>query len=261
MDGGSDKLLERRATSDGVTRRLEHGVARRSKWTKVNAFCYHRTMARGTAKKPYMTADGKHFETREKAVQHIFKIQTGRSDWTDYIYLGGSPRWRVYENGAIEEVSAGATRPHSTARNLPVTPRSSASKRAEVAYSDYSTNELRREIQTLEGELEMAGGRGGGLADRLDAARVALALRSSEANASKARRAHAVKKQRANPVECKVTASIRLSGAPAAMQTREFKHRSDAQTWLDQQREIADRRGWGGYKFELTEQCEINKGR
>jgi hypothetical protein len=57
------------------------------------------------------------------------------------------------------------------------------------------------------------------------------------------------------------TASIRLSGAPAAMQTREFKHRADAQAWLDQQREIADRRGWHGYRFELTEQCKINKGR
>lgn len=205
-------------------------------------------MARGTAKKPYMTADGKHFETREKAAQHIFKMQTGRSDWTDYIYLGGSPRWRVYENGALEEVVAGETRSH-------------ASKRAEVAYSDYSTNELRREIETLEGELEMAGGRSGGLADRLDAARVALALRSSGTNPSRARRSHATTKRRADPVECKVTASIRLSGAPAAMQTREFKRRSDAQTWLDQQREIADRRGWSSYKFELTERCEINKER
>ncbi len=74
-------------------------------------------------------------------------------------------------------------------------------------------------------------------------------------------RAHATTKQRANPVECMVTASIRLSGAPAAMQTREFKHRADAQAWLDQQREIADRRGWSGYRFELTEQCEINKRR
>lgn len=46
-------------------------------------------------------------------------------------------------------------------------------------------------------------------------------------------------------------ASIRLDGAPAAMQTREFKQHSDAQRWLDQQREIADRRGWRGYRFEL----------
>lgn len=49
------------------------------------------------------------------------------------------------------------------------------------------------------------------------------------------------------------TASIRLEGAPAPMQTRTFKHRAEAQTWLDQQREIADRRGWGGYRFELSE--------
>ncbi len=52
-----------------------------------------------------------------------------------------------------------------------------------------------------------------------------------------------------------VTASIRLSGAPTPMQTREFKHRGEAQAWLDQQREIADRRGWGGYRFELTPQA------
>ena len=51
-----------------------------------------------------------------------------------------------------------------------------------------------------------------------------------------------------------VTASIRLEGAPSAMQTREFKHRADAQAWLDQQREIAERRGWGGYRFELHPQ-------
>jgi hypothetical protein len=70
---------------------------------------------------------------------------------------------------------------------------------------------------------------------------------------------HATRK---SPVEAKFTASIRLSGAPAAMQTREFKHRVDAQTWLDQQREIADRRGWSNYRFELTEQHEVKrKGR
>jgi hypothetical protein len=74
-------------------------------------------------------------------------------------------------------------------------------------------------------------------------------------------RSHATTKQRAKTIECMVTASIRLSGAPAAMQTREFKHRADAQAWLDQQREIADRRGWHGYRFELTEQCKINKVR
>lgn len=62
-------------------------------------------MARGAVKRPYMTADGRHFETREKAMMHIFKMQAGRSDWTDTIYLGGSPRWRVYENGAIEEMA------------------------------------------------------------------------------------------------------------------------------------------------------------
>src|SRR5574342_1325144 len=68
-------------------------------------------------------------------------------------------------------------------------------------------------------------------------------------------RSHATKKD--DPVVCKVVASIRLSGAPARMQTREFKHRADAQRWLDQQREIADRRGWSGYRFELTEKCEV----
>lgn len=41
------------------------------------------------------------------------------------------------------------------------------------------------------------------------------------------------------------------------MQEREFKHRADAERWLDQQREIADRRGWGGYRFELVERPGI----
>lgn len=54
-------------------------------------------------------------------------------------------------------------------------------------------------------------------------------------------------------VESVVVATIRLAGAPAPMQEREFKHRADAERWLDQQREIADRRGWGGYRFELVE--------
>ena len=78
--GGNDRrqarLLNRRVATQAHV--LEHRVPRKREWTKVSTSCYHRTMARGTAKKPYMTADGKHFETREKAVQHIFKIQTGR---------------------------------------------------------------------------------------------------------------------------------------------------------------------------------------
>jgi hypothetical protein len=62
-------------------------------------------------------------------------------------------------------------------------------------------------------------------------------------------------------VKCTYVASIRLSGAPKAMQTRDFKSRSDAQRWLDQQREIAERRGWGAYRFELAEECEVTKRR
>ncbi|HSX23305.1 MAG TPA: hypothetical protein VLE97_11080 [Gaiellaceae bacterium] len=61
-------------------------------------------------------------------------------------------------------------------------------ERAESQYGDYSTNELRREIQSLEDQFEMSGGRGVGLADRLDAARIALALRGG------AKRSHATKK-------------------------------------------------------------------
>ena len=55
-------------------------------------------------KKPYMTMDGRRFATRESAVGHIMKMQRGRSNWVDYIYVGKSPRWRVYENGALEDV-------------------------------------------------------------------------------------------------------------------------------------------------------------
>ena len=55
-------------------------------------------------KKPYMTMDGRRFATRESAVVHIMKMQGGRSNWIDYIFLGNAPRWRVYENGAIEDV-------------------------------------------------------------------------------------------------------------------------------------------------------------
>ncbi|HSX23282.1 MAG TPA: hypothetical protein VLE97_10965 [Gaiellaceae bacterium] len=75
-------------------------------------------------------------------------------------------------------------------------------------------------------------------------------------------RAHATRHAtKTDPVKCVYTASIRLAGAPRPMQTREFKHRADAQAWLDQQREIADRRGWGGYKFELAEKCKIARKR
>lgn len=51
-----------------------------------------------------MTADGRRFETRESAFRHITKMQHGRADWIDFIYLSGKARWRVYENGAIEDV-------------------------------------------------------------------------------------------------------------------------------------------------------------
>ena len=84
-------------------------------------------------------------------------------------------------------------------------------------------------------------------------------LKAGSTKTSAGARSHATTKE---VTPAKFTASIRLKGAPAAMQTREFKHRAEAQAWLDQQREIADRRGWGGYVFELTEQGEIKrKGR
>ena len=53
--------------------------------------------------RPFMTADGRRFATREAAIQHIMKMQRGRTDWVDYIYLGGKARWRVYESGTIED--------------------------------------------------------------------------------------------------------------------------------------------------------------
>lgn len=70
--------------------------------------------------------------------------------------------------------------------------------RAEAAYSAYSTNELRRELQSLEDQFEMSGGRGVGLADRLDAARIALALRGKKPGTPKVRsqrRSYATRQQ------------------------------------------------------------------
>jgi hypothetical protein len=86
----------------------------------------------------------------------------------------------------------------------------------------------------------------------------------SNAELRAARVSHSTKKHATKKTVAKdfpFTASIRLSGAPAPMQTRDFKHRADAQAWLDQQREIADRRGWGGYNFELTEHGKVKRSR
>ena len=98
---------------------------------------------------------------------------------------------RAYEQqaGKREHAESGVQpkRAHATARNLSAVeealgwaPEPEVVERAEAKYSDYSTNELRQEIRSLEDQFEMAGGRGVSLADRLDAARIALALRGSK---------------------------------------------------------------------------------
>jgi hypothetical protein len=79
---------------------------------------------------------------------------------------------RVRDLSAVEEA-------------LGYAPESGTVARAEAAYSSYSTNDLRRELQSLEDQFEMAGGRGVGLADRLDAARIALALRRTGKGSSR----------------------------------------------------------------------------
>jgi hypothetical protein len=66
--------------------------------------------------------------------------------------------------------------------------------RAEARYGDYSTNELRREIKSLEDDFKMAGGWGVGLAERLDAARVALSLRGVKPSGARKKIGHAVKR-------------------------------------------------------------------
>ena len=98
---------------------------------------------------------------------------------------------------------------HATVKDLSAvedalgwTPEPDVVERAEAKYSDYSTNELRQEIRSLEDQFEMAGGRGVSLADRLDAARIALALRGSKTSkgshatkrSSQRKRSHATTK-------------------------------------------------------------------
>lgn len=81
--------------------------------------------------------------------------------------------------GAAHATKRSPARTRAVENALGYTPEAGMVEKAEAAYSDYSTRELRREIQSLEDAFEMAGGRGVDLADRLDAARTALALRGT----------------------------------------------------------------------------------
>ena len=63
--------------------------------------------------------------------------------------------------------------------------------RARSFYGDYSTTDLRRELKKLEARFEKSGGRGVDLANRIDAARMILALTSQGSSAG--RGAHATK--------------------------------------------------------------------
>ena len=89
---------------------------------------------------------------------------------------------------------------HATAKQLSAAeaalgymPEARVVDRAASRYGDYSTNELRREIKSLEDDFEMAGGRGVDLAERLDAARIALSLRSVKPSGARKKRGHAIK--------------------------------------------------------------------
>ena len=61
----------------------------------------------------------------------------------------------------------------------------SAVARARSLYGGYSTTDLRRELKQLEARFEKAGGRGVELANRIDAARLILALSSPRSHSTK----------------------------------------------------------------------------
>jgi hypothetical protein len=56
-------------------------------------------------------------------------------------------------------------------------------------------------------------------------------------------------------VACEYLASVRISGAAKALREVAFKSIDAADRWLDQQRAIAKRAGWGGLTFERQEKC------
>jgi hypothetical protein len=95
-------------------------------------------------------------------------------------------------------------------------------ERAEATYGDYSTKELRQELRSLEDQFEMAGGRGVSLADRLDAVRIALALRSS-----KNKQAHATKAVKA-PISTEPGATKEKLQQAAKWIRRELSKRGDS---------------------------------
>lgn len=142
--------------------------------------------------------DGNSFESREWApnLRHVSTSATAHAT-------------KKKSSAQLDrEIAEALGRSHATKKNLSAvvdalgwepSPRDIA--RAEETFGHYSTRELRREIQSLEDEFEMAGGRGVGLADRLDAARTALALRSST------KKSHATK-ARARPVTASKETSV-----------------------------------------------------
>ena len=132
---------------------------------------------------------------------------------TSYPWLGPFLTQHVAERvreGATGGSWGTAKRAHAKTKDLSAveealgwTPEPEVVERAEAKYGDYSTNELRQELRSLEDQFEMSGGRGVSLADRLDAARIALALRGSK-------KSHATKKAaaRARPVTASKETSV-----------------------------------------------------
>ncbi len=62
-------------------------------------------------------------------------------------------------------------------------------------------------------------------------------------------------------IRCTYNASVRASGAAKPLVDKDFRgDKASAERWLDRQREIAKRAGWGGLTFEVKENCSSTKG-
>src|SRR5512143_2342096 len=132
--------------------------------------------------------------------KHVVQYKDRNGMWFDI----GDPKSKAAADAALDAersrvvTLARGGRSHAKTRNVAAVadalgyiPEGAVVRRAEETYSHYSTNELRREIQSLEDEFEMCGGRGIGLADRLAAARPApekYALRAGESAGDYGRR-------------------------------------------------------------------------
>lgn len=51
--------------------------------------------------KTFETADGRKYGTLAQAFKHLVRIN---ARFPDYIWIGGKAKYKVYENGAVEEL-------------------------------------------------------------------------------------------------------------------------------------------------------------